>query len=411
MPLMGSIYVGNSALQTSQNALNTTAHNMSNSDTTGYVRQQVLLGTSTYNTLSINAAGVAKQQVGLGVTYSATRQVRDYFLDQTYRRESGRSAFYEVSSSAISEVENILGELDGVAFKGSLDDLWTSVQELAKSPESSVVQGLFVQRASNFISRAQSVYQGLSDYQDNLNLQVIQMVDKINTYGNQIKVLNDQIKKIECGGVEYANDLRDARNQIIDELSAMGNIKVTEEYDGALSISFEGTPFVSNDVVYEMNTHIDATTGFVTPFWTQNASFTYNEDGTRNYNISNAKVFNTNQTISTDLNTDIGQLKALVLARGDRRGTYEDLEDKDYYNENIAQSVIVNIQGEFDRLINSVVESINKVLEEASDNTPGGYLSNEDGSALQLFVKKNGEDYKFTIMNISVNQDLIEQPT
>ena len=119
MPLMGSIYVGNSALQTSQNALNTTAHNMSNSDTTGYVRQQVLLGTSTYNTLSINAAGVAKQQVGLGVTYSATRQVRDYFLDQTYRRESGRSAFYEVSSSPRSEVENIFVEIDGVGFMGS----------------------------------------------------------------------------------------------------------------------------------------------------------------------------------------------------------------------------------------------------------------------------------------------------
>ena len=133
-------------------------------------------------------------------------------------------------------------------------------------------------------------------------------------------------------------------------------------------------------------------------------------EGARVANIP-VEVFNTNQTISTDLNTDIGQLKALVLARGDRRGTYEDLEDKDYYNENIAQSVIVNIQGEFDRLINSVVESINKVLEEASDKTPGGYLSNEDGSALQLFVKKNGEDSKFTIMNISVNQDLIEQPT
>ena len=41
MPLMGSLYIGNSGLQTSQNALNTTAHNMTNADTVGYVRQQV----------------------------------------------------------------------------------------------------------------------------------------------------------------------------------------------------------------------------------------------------------------------------------------------------------------------------------------------------------------------------------
>ena len=49
MPLMGSLYIGKSGLQTGQNALNTTAHNMSNADTTGYVRQQVLLGTSISN--------------------------------------------------------------------------------------------------------------------------------------------------------------------------------------------------------------------------------------------------------------------------------------------------------------------------------------------------------------------------
>ena len=134
MPLMGSLYVGASGLQTNQNALNTTAHNMSNIDTTGYARQQVSLSTKTYNTLSINASSVANQQVGLGVTYSEVRQVRDYFLDQTYRKESGRSAFYETSAEALEEVESLLGELYGVSFSESLDNLWQAVQELAKNP-------------------------------------------------------------------------------------------------------------------------------------------------------------------------------------------------------------------------------------------------------------------------------------
>lgn len=111
MPLMGSIYVGASGLQTSQNTLNTTAHNLSNMDTTGYVRQQALLGTKTYNTLSVNASAVSNQQVGLGVYYSKVRQVRDEFLDITYRKESGRSAFYETSSESLSEVETLLGEI------------------------------------------------------------------------------------------------------------------------------------------------------------------------------------------------------------------------------------------------------------------------------------------------------------
>ena len=67
MPLMGSLYIGNSGLQTSQNALNTTAHNMTNADTTGYVRQQVQLGTKVYNTIKVDYKSVSNQQVGLGV--------------------------------------------------------------------------------------------------------------------------------------------------------------------------------------------------------------------------------------------------------------------------------------------------------------------------------------------------------
>ncbi len=83
MPLMGSIYVGTSGLQTSQNSLNTTAHNLSNMGTTGYVRQQVLHGDRLYNTIKNGSAKVSTQQVGLGVNYSKVRQVRDYFLDQS----------------------------------------------------------------------------------------------------------------------------------------------------------------------------------------------------------------------------------------------------------------------------------------------------------------------------------------
>ena len=110
MPLMGSLHVGNSELQTSQNALNTTAHNITNADTKGYVRQQTLLGDKDYNLLSINASSVANKQTGLGVVYQQIRQVRDVFLDQTYREETGRLSFYSTEFDAIEEVENLLGD-------------------------------------------------------------------------------------------------------------------------------------------------------------------------------------------------------------------------------------------------------------------------------------------------------------
>lgn len=107
MSLMGSLYIGASGLQTSQNALNTTAHNMSNVDTVGYTRQQVQLGTRTYKTISKSAASNAYLQTGHGVNYTQVKQVRDYFLDKAYRRESGRSAYYDTSAVAVEEIENL----------------------------------------------------------------------------------------------------------------------------------------------------------------------------------------------------------------------------------------------------------------------------------------------------------------
>ena len=93
MSLMSGLYVGVSGLQTSQNALNTTAHNVTNSENEGYVRQQVMQATNVYNTIKTTQYGVSDQQIGLGVVYARTRQVRDVFLDATYRKEYGRQAF------------------------------------------------------------------------------------------------------------------------------------------------------------------------------------------------------------------------------------------------------------------------------------------------------------------------------
>ena len=104
MGLMGSLYLGVSGLQTSQNAMNTTAHNVANIDTIGYTRQQVQQGTRFYNTISKNKTAISWQQLGLGVNYTNVKQVRDVFLDQTYRREVGRSAYYDTSLAAIEEV-------------------------------------------------------------------------------------------------------------------------------------------------------------------------------------------------------------------------------------------------------------------------------------------------------------------
>ncbi len=446
MPLMGSLYIGTSGLQTSQNALNTTAHNLSNVGTTGYVRQQTLLDDRVYTTIKAGSPSTAAQQVGLGTTYAKIRQVRDYFLDQSYRRENGRAAFYSESFDALTEVEDLLNELnDDASFNQAMTNLWSAIEELSKTPDDTTVQRLLIQNANSFLTNAKQVYAGLVDYQNVLNSHIAEKVDVINELGNKIKYYNDQIRGVEVGGVETANDYRDARNQAIDTLSGLVNISYDEDVFGAIRVKVEGVDFVNSDSINEMAVQLDETTGFYTPFWKINAKYTYDSDGDPVYDISNAKVFNMEAIISSDSYTDIGELRAMMYIRGDKIADFTDIPIKptvpdatdaakypygtadptyiadvaeynramnkydaqvNYYNHTIAQSICMNIEAEFDQLIHTVATTVNGILKDAYDKSGGTYMADDDGSPLEIFKRIESTGYTYDPVTGSwVNQE------
>ena len=411
MSLFGSLYLGDSGLRTSQNALNTVAHNLPNLNTPGYVRQQVANSDTTYIN---NGRSVAKAnlQVGTGAQYSECRHVRDSFMDAAYRQEYGRVSYYETSYSSIMEVQSILGELDGAAFKNSLSGLWTSMHELAKDPNNTVNMTMLMSRAASFVENASSVYKFFGEHQDNLNRQVQDAVTEINSIGQRIYELNEKILEIEAGGVENANDLRDERDSLLDSLSGFGGITYYEDEYSRTIVNFNGTAFVTDGTVYEMSLLTDKDTGFVTPYRKQNVF--YKEDNTADY--SSAYVFNLKEKISTAAATDVGSLRALLLARGDHAADYTDLSvdmanqrklDKlgidaaayddnaglKYYNEFISKSVVMNAQAEFDNIVHTIVTKINEVLAENCD-PKSGYLCNADGTPMQMFVNKSAPAYE-----------------
>src|SRR5574344_2798978 len=127
---MTSIYVGISGLQSAQTALNTTSHNLANVYTKGYTRQLAFTSERTYD--KVGQSATSYMQVGLGVTSSSTSRVRDILLDNQYRNETGRKGFYDAQYEAVSEVETIIGETEGVKFQDSIESLWAAINEMAK---------------------------------------------------------------------------------------------------------------------------------------------------------------------------------------------------------------------------------------------------------------------------------------
>lgn len=415
MSLFGALYIGDSGLRTSQNALNTVAHNLSNLNTTGYVRQQVANTDTTYTNTDRTVSGY-NVQIGDGVKYSECRHIRDAFLDATYREESGRLSYYETSYSAILELEDIMGEFDGAAFSDSVSGLWTAMQELAKSPNDTTNISMLVSKAASFIENATSVYASFQEYQNNLNKQVKDAVKDINSIGQRINELNKEISKIEVGGVEHANDLRDERDLLLDTLAGYGNVNYQEDIYGVVVVQFNGTDFVTQGKAYEMQMLTDEDTGFVTPYWQHNVLYTTDENGSRVPDYTSAYVFDLTQEISTAKDTDIGSLRALLLARGDHVANYTDLtvgmcndtkldklritEDEytdaaglKYYNKYIANSVVMNAEAEFDNLVHAIATKVNEVLAQNCD-PKSGYLCNEDGTPMQMFLKVSSSPYE-----------------
>ena len=379
---MEALYVGGSGLRSAQNAINTSANNLANVNTTGYVRQQVLFADKNYNTFGY--AAVSTQKVGLGVGIGDIVHARDVFLDKTYRSEAGRQSYYSSYYNAIDEVQSLYQELEGTAFKDVLmgsgserdsnSSLWSAFEMLAEDPSDMTNQSLVIQRSNLLLTRANAIYSSLSTYQSQINIQISNAIDRVNELGKQIYDLNLQIQSIEGGGVETAYDLRDARDSALDELGALVNMSYTEDSTGIVTVKLEGQYFVDEAHMYQVGKQVDRATGYVNAYW----PYLSNEANEQYTNLFDFSV-----PISSENNTDIGEIKALVQARGEGVKNFAYLEgaDPQTYANTVGMSVMEESEAQLDVLIHGIATQINEVLapntrasfEVRTENTDGTY--------------------------------------
>lgn len=359
----GSLYVGQSGLQSAQYALNATANNLSNVDTKGYVREQVRFQDRNYLQIRDTRISINGQQSGLGVSIADVVHARDMFLDKAYRTESGRQAFYETCADATDQVIDLFQELYGEEFKNSMNEFSVAFQELAKDPSDTTYQSLLIQKADLFNARCQSLYSDLQNYQSNINDEIKDDVKRINEIGQEIYKLNLDIQKIENGGVETAMELRDRRDNLLDELGSYGAIEITEDMTGFVYVDFERQRFVDDNRAYEIGLKEDSGTGFVTPYW-KHLSNLNAKDTKGNQQI--VQVFHTEVPIDPDYQNDMGKTKARLLARGAEYGRYYDIDqtvhDTDEYKLRLNNRVVMETQAEIDKLYNTMVTQINDLL-------------------------------------------------
>ena len=367
-----SIYIGASGLQSAQNALNTTANNLANVNTKGYVRQQVVFSDQKYNVLDDPTQRVNIQQSGFGVGIADVVHARDIFLDKAYRLETSRSAFYETCYETTAYVEELLQELDGEEFKASVEDLWTSFQELAKTPADTVTQNLVLQKSELLLSRAQTLYNDLKEYQYNIDMQIQADVERVNEIGARLYELNTQIQRTESNKVETAMTLRDERDRLLDELSTYANIDVREDEQGFVYASIEGVDFVYEAGYHEIEIQNDGITGFSTPYWSH-----LSDPETKQF----VSVFNLNRTISSEMNSDVGSIKAQMIMRGNGFGIYSDLLTAQSYP-NVQDEVVMETEAQVDLLVHEIITAVNNVMCPNTDYTVQNNVYDANGNVI-----------------------------
>lgn len=214
--------IGKSGLYTYQGALNTTAHNISNTDTEGFSRQKVVQQAS--NPLSV-ASSYGMQ--GSGVDIISIDRIRNEYYDVKYWENHSLCGEYDTKNYYMKAVENYISEVNAKGLNSIFDDFNNALESLATDAGNQTMRTAVANLGTTFTEYMNYLSDSLKRVQREANDEIRDSAMEINNIARQVAALNKQINTIEIRG-EKANDLRDARTLLLDELSEYANITVKE---------------------------------------------------------------------------------------------------------------------------------------------------------------------------------------
>ncbi len=228
--------VSYTGLVASNASLNTTANNIANIETDGYSRQQVYQEAAqalrTYTSYGC---------VGAGVDILGAQRVRDAYYDTKYWNNNSKLGEYDKKQYYAAVVETYLNDTETVmGFTSIFDEMEATLSSLQTNTGDVNYALDFIGEAGNLCEYFNLLYNNFQSMQRDVNDEIKIKVDEINSIAQEIASLNKQINIIEMDGYTMANELRDKRDLLIDQLSAVVDV-TTEEVPIVDSLSGEPT--------------------------------------------------------------------------------------------------------------------------------------------------------------------------
>lgn len=252
---MGSFSTLNTALsglQAHKAVIDVIGHNISNVNTDGYTRRQVLLEPSVGTRMgSLYDSRFAWDN--LGVNIAGVNRIRDDFLDQKARAAMAGSAQGTRLDSILGGIETVFPEPSDSSIASKLAAFWNAFADAANSPGAVPQRAAVLAQASNVVSSLHQASADLTAQHTDITNQLSMAVARANTLAHQVADLNDQIRAATVANMD-PGDLQDQRDRLVDDLTKLTGATVRQADHNQVDVMLGGSPMVSGGYVSEIST-------------------------------------------------------------------------------------------------------------------------------------------------------------
>ncbi|MFT4823249.1 MAG: flagellar hook-associated protein 1 FlgK [Halioglobus sp.] len=222
--------LGTSALLSLQQAITTTGHNISNANTDGFSRQRVNFGT-------LPPQFLGGSYMGTGVGVDSVERFYDQFLTSDVRSRTSSQSGFQTTYNLASRLDGLLAD-PAVGLGPVLSDFFNSVQDVANNPGSLPERQVLLGEAQSLANRFQYLDTAFRDLDSELNARIEASVGEINALSVSIADLNRQVVQATASASgQQPNDLLDARDELINQLSEKIGVSTVLQSDGAVNVT------------------------------------------------------------------------------------------------------------------------------------------------------------------------------
>jgi flagellar hook-associated protein 1 FlgK len=247
------------ALRAHQLAVDVASHNIANANSPGFSRQRVLLRPLGMDGSDHFTRDALLGRAGFGVDASDVNRVRDIFLDFQQRQAVGQRSQAQAQASALAKAEIVFNDPTDDGLSALLGDFWNAWHDVVNDPEGSAARTTLIHTTTTLSARIQRAHDNLAKQREDLNYQVDAIGSRINAISSEIASLNFQVKQVELSG-DQANDLRDRRDLLLDQLAEIGNVTYAEQPDSTVMVYLGNHELVTANTSREVKIVADAAT-------------------------------------------------------------------------------------------------------------------------------------------------------